>query len=59
MNDSHSPRSPRNPRDSRSKPSYRDRRPPAGRPRSAPKKNLFVNKSPREAAKVGFPRGWS
>ena len=42
MNDSHSPRSPRNPRDSRSKPSYRDRRPPAGRPRSAPIKNLFV-----------------
>nr|WP_257227044.1 hypothetical protein [Candidatus Akkermansia timonensis] len=46
MNDSHSPRSSYHPRDSRSKPSWRDRRPPAGRPRTAPKKNLFVNKSP-------------
>lgn len=45
MNDSHSPRSSYHPRDSRSKPSWRDRRPPAGRPRTAPKKNLFVNKS--------------
>lgn len=32
--------------DSRPRPAYRDRRSQPGRPRTAPKKNLFVNKSP-------------
>ena len=40
MNDFH------NSRDSRPKPVYRDRRSQPGRPRTAPKKNLFANKSP-------------
>lgn len=40
MNDFH------NSRDSRPRPVYRDRRSQPGRPRTAPKKNLFANKSP-------------
>jgi len=36
----------RNSRDSRPRPVYRDRRSQPGRPRTAPKKNLFANKSP-------------
>lgn len=36
----------RNSRDSRPRPVYRDRRSQPGRPRTAPKKNLFANKAP-------------
>ena len=36
----------RNSHDSRPRPVYRDRRSQPGRPRTAPKKNLFANKSP-------------
>ena len=36
----------RNSCDSRPRPVYRDRRSQPGRPRTAPKKNLFANKSP-------------
>ena len=51
MNDFH------NSRDSRPRPVYRDRRSQPGRPRTAPKKNLFANNC--NGANNGSSPGWS